>query len=301
MAYRNVYIKNNVNISVKNEQLCIIKDEEIHTIPLEDINSIMIENNKSIITTYTLMKLIEHKVVCYICDEKHLPTGVLLGINNFNKQLKILNEQINITKPLQKNLWKSIIKMKIENQANCLQLLEYNGYNKLLNFVENVNSGDTNNIESTAASEYFKILFNNEFTRRNRNKTNAALNYAYAIIRSTIARTLISHGLEPALGLFHHNQLNNFNLADDLIEPFRAIVDYYIFLKLPLENENDLNTEDKKIIYDLTNMLVTIDDKKYNIQNSIECMVISLIKSIKSNKDYIKLPKILKYERYRYE
>lgn len=299
MAFRNIYVENDVHLKTKNEQLVVTKDEQEHTIPLEDINSICIESQRTIITTYTLKKFIEHDIVLYVCDEKHLPTGLLIGMNNYSRQLKNIKMQMEVQKPLNKRIWQDIIKQKINNQAKCLLLSNKNGYERLKEMSKNVNSGDTDNVESRAAMYYFRNLFEKSFNRNSPCKENAALNYGYAIIRGMIARTLIMYGFEPAIGIFHHNELNNFNLADDFIEPLRALVDLYITKSIDFSTE-DLTTADKKKIFDIVNCLVLIDNKKFNVQGAIEYMIKSYSTSINKNENLIKLPELIDLEVYRY-
>ena len=299
MAFRNIYIQNDVYLKIKNEQLLINRNGEEHTIPLEDINSICIENQRTSITTYALKKFIEHDIIVYICDEKHLPTGVLLGTNNYSRQLKNLKMQFEIPKPLIKRIWQDIIKTKVRNQAECLKILGIEGYKQLDDMIVGITSGDTNNVEAKAASQYFKSLFGRTFNREIDCIENAALNYGYSILRGMIARTLIMYGFEPAIGIFHHNQLNNFNLADDFIECFRPVVDLYVLNKINLRNKC-LIPEEKQKLYNVINCLVLIDGKKFNIQGAIEYMVKSFSTSINQKENYIKLPYLIAIEEYRY-
>lgn len=300
MAFRNVYVQNDVHIKIKNEQLLIEKEEEKYTLPLEDINSICIESQRTSVTTYTLRKCIEHDIVLYICDQKHLPTGILVGTNNYSRQLKNLKMQFDMSKPLMKRMWQEIVKRKIENQAECLYQMGYEEQNKkMLGLVESVNSGDNTNVEARAAAYYFKILFGEKFNRNIECIENGALNYGYAIVRGIIARTLIMYGFEPSLGIFHHNQLNNFNLADDLIECFRAVVDLYVLENVDFTKEF-LYTEEKQKIYNIINCLVLIDGKKFNIQGAVEYMIKSLSTSMNKKENLIKLPKLISLQEYRY-
>jgi CRISPR-associated protein Cas1 len=299
MAFRNVYVENDVHIRVKNEQLVVQKETEEYTIPLEDINSICIESQKTSITTYTLRKIIEHDIILYICDSKHLPTGILIGTNNYSRQLKNLQMQFNVSKPLTKRIWQNIVNVKVLNQAECLKFLGIDGYEKLREMTKGITSGDSNNVEAKAASYYFKTIFGNNFNRDIDCLENAALNYGYAIVRGMIARTLIMYGFEPALGIFHHNQLNNFNLADDFIECFRPVVDLYVLTHVDFRNKY-LIPEEKKKIYNLVNCLVLIDGKKFNIQGAIEYMIKSYSTSINKNENLIKLPYLIELEEYRY-
>ena len=280
MAFRNVYIQNDVHMKIKNEQLLIQKTEEEYTIPLEDINSICIESQKTNITTYALKKFIEHDIVVYICDEKHLPTGILVGTNNYSRQLKNIRLQFNVSKPLHKRIWQDIVNAKIQNQSEALRMLGIKEYQKLQEMTKGITSGDSRNVEAKAAAYYFKMIFGNQFNRNIDCLENAALNYGYAIVRGMIARTLIMYGFEPALGIFHHNQLNNFNLADDFIEC--------------------LISSEKQKIYNIVNCLVLIDGKKFNIQGAIEYMIKSYSSSLNKNQNLMKLPYLIDMEEYRY-
>lgn len=298
MAFRNVYVQNNVRIKVENEQLVIETKEDNFMIPLEDINSICIESLMTNISSYALKKFVEHDIVLYICDEKHLPTGFLLGCNNYSRQLKNLNIQFNLPKPLKKRIWQDIIKVKIRNQSQCLKELGIKDV-RLDNMINKVTSGDISNVEAKAASQYFKDLFGKDFNRDLECVQNGALNYGYAIVRGMIARTLVMYGFEPALGIFHHNQLNNFNLADDFIECFRPIVDLYVLKNLDFTNE-ELTPSIKRNIYNVINCLVLIDGKKFNVQGAIEYMVKSFSTSVYKNENLMKLPYLISIETYKY-
>ncbi len=299
MAFRNVYLQNDVYLKIKDEQLVVKKTNEEVTIPLEDLNSVCIESLQTVITTYTLKKFIEHDIIVYVCDEKHLPTGIIIGTNNYSRQLKNIKMQVEMSKPLMKRIWQDIIKVKVLNQANCLKELNIKEYSKLEEMIIGITSGDKNNVEAKAASLYFKLLFGSKFNRSLECIQNAALNYGYAIIRGMIARTLVMYGFEPSIGIFHHSQLNNFNLADDFIECFRPLVDLYILKNLDLTQDN-LTPENKKEIYKIINCLVLIDGKKFNIQGAIEYMIKSFSTSINKNENLIKLPYLIKLEEYRY-
>lgn len=299
MAFRNIYIENDVQMKIKNEQLVIKKEELESTMPLEDINSICIESQRSNITTYALRKFIEHDIIVYVCDEKHLPTGVLVGMNNYSRQLKNIRKQVEMPKPLMKRIWQNIIKIKILNQAECLRQLDKGGVELLEKMSCSVNSGDTENVEARAANFYFRCLFGKTFNRKIECIENAALNYGYAIVRGIIARTLIMYGFEPAMGIFHHNQLNNFNLADDLIECFRPVVDLYVMNYIDF-SKDELDSLDKKILYNVVNTLVLIDGKKFNISGAVEYMIKSLSTSMNRNENLIKVPYLICLEEYRY-
>jgi len=298
MAFRNLYIESDVHLSIKNEQLVLQKDEE-YTFPLEDINSICIDSLKTNISTYTLRKIVEHDIVLYICDEKHMPTGILLGTSNYSRKLRNLKRQLDMPKPVLKRIWQEIVKQKISNQARVLKLLDFETeYNSLMNMRDAVLSGDSTNIEARAAALYFKTIFGNDFTRRKDDFYNSALNYGYAIVRGMISRSLVMYGFEPSMGIFHHNQLNAFNLSDDIIECFRPLVDLYIINNIELQENLDSST--KRKIYNVINTLMLIDGKSYNISTAIENVVKSLATSFESKENQIKLPVLDGIKEYRY-
>ena len=298
MAFKNLFIESNVRLSVKNEQLVVLNNEE-HTIPLEDINSICIDSLRTNITTYTLNKIVEHDIILYVCDEKHLPKGMLLSVNNYSRKLRNLKRQIGMPKPVLKRMWQSIVMQKIENQALVLKELEYYDSYKELKLISNkVLSGDSTNMEAVAAAIYFKTIFGKDFSRKNADLYNSCLNYGYAIVRGMISRSLVMYGFEPALGIFHHNQLNAFNLADDIIECFRPLVDLYVLKNVTIKDELDSDT--KRVIYNLINILILIDGKSYNIQTAIENVVKSLATSFENKSNDIKLPVLNGLKEYRY-
>lgn len=298
MAFKNLFIESNVRLSVKNEQLVVLNNEE-HTIPLEDINSICIDSLRTNITTYTLNKIVEHDIILYVCDEKHLPKGMLLSVNNYSRKLRNLKRQIEMPKPILKRMWQSIVMQKIENQALVLKELEYYDSYKELKLISNkVLSGDSTNMEAVAAAIYFKTIFGKDFSRKNADLYNSCLNYGYAIVRGMISRSLVMYGFEPALGIFHHNQLNAFNLADDIIECFRPLVDLYVLKNVTIKDELDSDT--KRVIYNLINILILIDGKSYNIQTAIENVVKSLATSFENKSNDIKLPVLNGLKEYRY-
>ncbi len=298
MAFRNIFIQKDLKINVKNEQLVIDNLEEKTTIPLEDINSICIESLYSNITTYTLSKFIEYDIVLYICDKKHLPTGILIGTNNYSRQLRNINRQLEMPKPITKRIWQDIIKTKIRNQANVLKNLNIQE-NEIEILANAVQSGDSTNVEARAAAFYFKLLFGKDFSRRKEEFGNSALNYGYAIIRGLISRTLVTYGFETSIGIFHHNQLNNFNLSDDIIEVFRPVVDLYIMTEV-VQTEENLTSKNKREIYNVVNCLVEIEGKLYNIPTAIDIMIKSLATSFEKKENAMKLPKLDGIKLYRY-
>lgn len=299
MAYRNVFISSSSKLSLKNGQL-IVKSQEEYSFPLEDISTILIENGQTNLTSSLLSYCAGNGILVYFCDDKHLPCGVLTGFNNHSRQLKILQSQINLKLTLQKHLWKDIVIRKIENQAKVLSLLSLNGADELISISKKVKANDEDNMEAVSAAKYFKYLFGEDFTRRYEDITNARLNYGYAILRGLVCRSLVVYGFEPALGIHHKNQLNAFNLVDDIMEIFRPIVDLCVY---NMENNDTdvLTTKDKQILYNLINCDILYENQKHPLSYAIEKTVQTLQASYLSEKNKLKLCEIIPLQQHKYE
>ena len=228
MSYRCLMIVNPARIRCKNEQL-LIETEEVHSVPIEDISAIVLESRQSTITTAAMAALAQNGVVTFWCDETHLPCGISLPFAQHSRQLGVLRWQMELTLPAKKRMWQQVVTAKIQNQAECLALCgKTQEAAFLFGRAKAVTSGDKDNVEASAAAYYFPALFGEGYTRRNEDTRNAALNYAYAILRGYMARCLTVYGFQPCLGLHHDSELNQFNLADDLMEPFRPVADLYV-------------------------------------------------------------------------
>lgn len=181
--------------------------------------------------------------------------------------MSVLKQQIDMSVLTKKQFWKQIVQQKIENQATVLKLCNIDGWSSIDCLKQKVHSGDNSNMEAVAASQYFKLLFGKSFTRSQESAVNACLNYGYAVLRSTIEKYLIVYGYEPSLGIFHKSTLNNFNLADDIIEAYRPLID--LFVKRNAENDEEVTTVRKAQIVNLLNVDVIIDSKLffYNFSN----------------------------------
>lgn len=299
MGYINVFVSNPAALSVKNSQLTLKGASGEASYPLEDLNSVLIENLQTTFNGYVLNKIAESGAVLYVCDEKHLPAAIMTPFNTFCRKLKALKYQLNIKKPVEKQIWKNIVVKKILNQAKCLELCGI-GNEKLLEISQRVTSGDGTNCEAEAAAVYFKLLYGEAFTRGAEHIVNAALNYGYAILRGIIARTVTAHGLEPCLGIFHCSELNEFNLADDLFEPFRPVVDLYAATMLDRE-KSDLDTAIKANLFNLINCDVLIKGQKHSVNYAVEIMVSSFADCIKNSDIEITLPDLLPLKTHEYE
>lgn len=300
MGYRNIKIESSIGLHIKNSQL-IIGDKGV-SFPLEDINCVLIENQSVTVSSYMLQEFAKNEIALYVCDEKHLPNAVLLPLVKHSRHFKMLTRQIEVGKPLIKRLWQQIIVCKIKNQALCLKEMGLDGYDKLLAMTKEVQSGDKTHVEAKAAAYYFRALYGDEFTRDNECIINSAMNYAYAIIRGLIARSIVCYGLEPSLGMFHHSELNSFNLADDLIEVFRPLVDLYVASHFDIaEVDSDLTPQIKRDLFNIINYDMSMKGDKRIISNCIDMLVYSYSGAIQGNRTDLELPELIPLQVHSYE
>lgn len=210
--------------------------ETLKQVPFNSINSIIVTGHGVLYTNNLLQRLCEENIPLIILGKNYAPSGILLPYIGQSKQMEMQHLQIDNKKPVEKKIWQLLVKEKIKNQSRVLEI--FNKSNKLMNIHKEVLSADSNNREAYAAKIYFKELFGENFTRRDENNlVNGFLNYGYSIIRSALARYVVATGLNPSYGIIHNNKLNPFCLVDDLIEPFRPMVDCCVY-KIFLNNEN---------------------------------------------------------------
>lgn len=295
MAWRVIGISNPARLSVKDNQLVITQDESVN-LPIEDIDALVLDSYGITFTANLVTELSSSGTTVIVCDEKHLPASIILPYSQHSRQAKVSRQQLAMGQALRKQLWRKIVTQKILNQADVLHQFNHDP-KPLRKIASEVRSGDTDNRESLAARLYFTNLLD-DATRRKPTWYNAALNYGYATVRSHIARHIAARGLVSSQGIFHRSELNSFNLADDIIEPYRAAVDEYILSHVaPFHIGNpdsNLTQEDRQRIIDILNYYVIVSNKKYTIKHAIERTVESFVQAIEAgNTDPLTLPQII--------
>jgi CRISP-associated protein Cas1 len=199
---------------------------EIGRVPLTDIQSVLVHAGYATYSHGLLLRLAEYDIPLVICNHRHEPVSILLSLSGHHKQAGRIRAQSECGLPLRKRVWRDLVKKKIQEQAVSLKPFDRVGHDGLQKLASNVRSGDPDNVEARAARYYWPRLFDKTFRRdRQQRGLNAHLNYGYTILRSSVARAIIAAGLMPSLGVGHVNARNNFCLADDIMEPFRPLVD----------------------------------------------------------------------------
>ena len=282
-------------LSVKYDQLVIRRpDFPEATVPIEDIGMLVVDDMRATYTQSVLVRLIESKVVVVVTGNNHLPIGMMLPIQGHHALVPVQRAQIEMTEPKRKRLWQSIVQSKIIQQSAVLY--QFLGKDVgLSTMVKRVRSGDVSNVEAQAAKRYWPALFGTMFRRdQSQSGINSLLNYGYAIVRSVVARALVSTGLLTSIGLHHHNRSNAFCLADDLFEPYRPFVDKKV--KSIVETTpatSNITLEDRAVRSQLLSTLtesVAIDGISTPLSLAIGISSTSLGKCVINNQQNLVLP-----------
>lgn len=300
MTWRSLIISRPAGLRIEQNALVVAQENEAR-VPLEDIAVIVLDNPAINLTHPLLSACAEHGIGLYSTGEDHHPNGVFLSFLGHNRSTRRWREQQRVGRPRIKQLWAALITRKIENQAASLRLAGCSGENHISSLARRVRSGDPDNLESQAALAYFTSLFGAHFTRKDATWINAALNYGYAVLRGSIARGLVAHGLHPSIGLVHDNERNAFNLADDLIEPFRPLVDVHVFQNKPDDLKRRLQTSDKVNLVSLLNTDMEMPRGIMSTLNAIEQAIESLARSYTAVKPVLELPQLIGLDQHQPE
>lgn len=281
-------------LCIKNCCLTAMKENSrILSIHPSDVESIICHGNSQYLSTAFISTCAENNIPIVFCDKQHLPISISLPYNQHTKTFERFSLQMNTSKPCKKQIWQSIIKEKIKNQAYHLKHYDkIKPYEELLHLSEMVKSGDITNCEAQAAKIYFQNLFEQPFKRHDEDITNGILNYLYTIIRSCIARQVVGSGLNPFFSIFHSNKNNTFALIDDLIEIFRPLADRYAILILnKFKGENIVTPSIKRDCINITKHVLIFLSQEQEFQVAIKNFIYSYIAILNKSSKKITFPK----------
>ena len=228
MAWRGVHITQAARLTLADTQIVVSRDDGEIRLPIEDVAWMVIDTPQVSLSTALLSACMDAGMVIVTTDRAHSPSGMMLPFHRHHRQAEIAAMQVAISIPLKKRIWQAVVQAKIANQAETLEAVGQDT-TALRAMLRLVGSGDSDNVEARAARAYWPRLFI-DFIRDDANdKRNALLNYGYAVVRSGVARALVASGLVPAFGINHASITNAFNLADDMVEPFRPFVDRVVW------------------------------------------------------------------------
>lgn len=282
MSFRTVVITRQSKISYKNRFLVVKQENDEKYIHLSEIDTIIVDSISVSISAYLLKELADNKINIIFCDEKHNPFGEVVPYYSKHNTSKMIKEQIKWKVSDKDKIWAEIVKNKIMNQALLLKKTKSPKYKLILSYIDEVVDGDKTNREGHAAKVYFNALFGNDFVRNSDDSINAALNYGYAILLSTINKEIINNGYLTQLGIHHKNEFNEFNLTCDLMEPFRIVIDNFVYYN----QERKLDTEYKLDIVNILNGTFKYQAKNYTLKDIIRMFVKSTLESINNSENY---------------
>lgn len=274
MNWRGLHISKPARLSIRQRQLLIEQEEGQHTLPMEDIAFIILDTQQVSLTAALLASCAGNGCLVVCCDAKHMPNGALLPYQQFHRHTETLIAQIALTEARKKQLWKSLVQRKIRNQAESLSRTggTQDDVRRIAVLEAKVKNGDPENVEGTAAQLYWKSWVQG-FMREQEgeDRLNAMLNYGYALLRAAIARELAGRGFSPSLGVHHRSMANAFNLADDLIEPWRPFVDE-LALKLWRAGspEKDFSVEDRRALARIFYEPVLLEQESMQLLDAIK-------------------------------
>ena len=295
MIKRTLYFGQAAYLSLRDGQLLVRlpAEEGSRSIPIEDIG-VLILDHQQISITHGLMNALEaHKCALITCSASHMPSGLFLPLDAHSLQSERFRVQIEATLPLKKQLWQQTVRMKIQNQARVLEEIYTQPQANMLAWVKQVRSGDPDNLEARAAVYYWDNLFPSlpKFTReREESAPNALLNYGYALLRAAVARSLVSVGLLPTLGIHHHNRYNAYCLADDIMEPYRPYVDKFVQEIYEREYPESLTKDIKHRLLTIMEQDVVIDGITHPLSIATSLTASSLVRCFEGSSKQIDYP-----------
>ncbi len=276
MSFRTVVITKQSKISYKNRFLVVKQDAEEKYIHLSEIDTIIVDSISVSISAYLLKELADNKINIMFCDEKHNPFGEVIPYYSRHNSSKKIKEQIKWRQKDKDLLWQKIVKDKLLNQALLLKKIKLDKYKLLNSYIDEITVGDKTNREGHAAKIYFNALFGNGFIRNNDDNINAALNYGYAVLLSTVNKEIIKNGYITQLGIHHKNEFNQFNLTCDLMEGFRPLIDNFVFHN----KERKLDMNYKLDLVNIFNNTYIFNNKKYVLKDIIKIYVKTTLEAV---------------------
>lgn len=245
--------------------MVVRKEDDTAKVHLSEISSIILETMQVYISAYLLAELANNKISLVVSDSQRNPVGQFLPLYGAHNTSKRIAEQLAWGEPIKKRVWQRVVKDKVKMLAAFLNERCYDEAELVKRIIPEVRSGDTTNREAQAARIYFAALFGPDFSREKDIPLNAALNYGYAVLLSMVNRELVSRGVMTQMGICHRNEYNQFNLACDIMEPFRPAVDRLVVDFFSV----DFDGEIRRVLGDLGNTHVAYNDGIYRLSSVV--------------------------------
>jgi CRISPR-associated protein Cas1 len=291
MAWKGLHLSRPARLNTADGQIVVSQDDGEARVPLEDLAYVVLDAPHATLTSTLLSACMEAGVVIVSVDARHTPNGITLPFHSHHRQAGVAATQVSLGEPFKKRCWQRVVVAKIENQAAHLESVGREAQ-ALRAMAKLVGSGDPENVEARAAREYWRVLYEN-FTRDDTGDLrNKMMNYGYAVARAGIARALVAYGLLPAFGLHHASVTNAFNLADDLLEPFRPFVDAFAAARTKeREKSDDLTIDDRRAMASVLLTNATVGKETLSLLAASEKAAESLVQAMEgSSAALLRLP-----------
>jgi len=279
MGWRILYIDEGEYLSLYLDNIKIKNKEENRelVVPINDLHTLIVDNYRTVLSTHLLNALTKNNVNVVLCNVSHMPQSLLVPVSGNKSAPLMLRKQLAWNEHVKHTVHQSMVKAKIVNQIELLAHADIGGdaILKLKEFAKDVLPGDKTNREGLAAKMYFRALFGPDFKRFAEDVLNAGLNYGYSIFRSQISKTVLAKGLNPCLAFFHQGPNNQFNLSDDFLEPFRPLVDHYVYENL--RDQKLFNREHKMALIRQSTLKVRFNGKKQTFFNAANQYVDTIV------------------------
>lgn len=263
-------------LDFKMNYMVVRQSDATTKIYLHEVYMVIFETTEITITACLLAEFVKHKIAVVFCDEKRNPTSQLLPLYGSHDTSAKVRKQIEWSADSKQWVWTEIIGEKIRKQRDFLKELGLQEESLLTSYLEQLQLNDASNREGHAAKVYFNALFGMDFTRTSEYPVNAALNYGYTLLLSAFNREIVAAGYLTQFGLFHDNMFNPYNLASDLMEPFRILIDRIVYEMRPEKFEH----EEKMVLVNVFNQEVLVEGRHVTVASAIKSYCKSIFEAL---------------------
>lgn len=276
MGWRTVIVNTHSKLSYKNNHLIFKDASRTEMIHLSEVDILLLETTDIVLSTMLIKRLVDENILVIFCDDKRLPTAHLMPYYARHDSSLQLSKQIDWEEAVKAEVWTHIISQKILNQSIYLSACGFiEKSQSVMNLYHSLELFDPSNREGHSARIYFNTLFGNDFNRELDNDINASLDYGYTLLLSMFAREVVLSGCMTQFGLKHANQFNQFNLASDIMEPFRPIIDQIVY-----ENRNHSFVKIKRELFTIFSDTFQFNNKEMYLTNIVSDYTKKLIKAL---------------------
>ena len=270
MGFRTVCIESRCRCSYSGGYLVVTAEDRTTKVHLSEISMVIFSTTKVYLSAFLLSELAKAKIPTVFSDEKSFPVAQSLPLYGAHNCPARLASQLEWSVPTKKRVWQKVVRDKIGAQSEVLEELGFMAEaNRLREYATETLSGDTTNREAAAASLYFSTLFGQDFNRDQNTDLNASLNYGYSILLSKVCREIVARGYETQMGIFHRGELNQWNLACDLMEPFRPYVDRLVVKS----GFSSFNSDMKHYLLNMMNLTLRYDEGEYKVGSVVSAYI----------------------------